>query len=104
MPGWREQWDRTQRWFVKFDRIVTTPQYVPTDDAFDVVYAFFQNCWHVKDWLRNDPSVAPLVGDVERCVNDSDALSVCADMANGSKHAVLTDPRTGEPKARTGDT
>jgi hypothetical protein len=55
----------------------------------DYLYALFQNCWHLKDWILSD-SDAPqgLKGAVERVDAERkiDALMLCADVANGSKH------------------
>lgn len=63
---------------------------------FEDVLAFAcQSMWHLKDWILNDPMFLPddpsaLVADIHstRC------LMICADIANGSKHAILSRPRT----------
>lgn len=66
------------------------------NDLEDFLWAAFQNLWHVKDWLRNDPSID---GDVAQlAVADAEntrALLIAADMANGTKHYVLTSDRVG---------
>jgi hypothetical protein len=64
-----------------------------TDFLNDEVYAFFQNCYHLKDWLKNDSSSASKVKDVETFVGSSTPLTICADLANGSKHLLLKRPR-----------
>jgi hypothetical protein len=64
-------------------------------DAYqDEVYAFFLNCYHLKDWLKRDPSTAASVGDIESYISRSSNLSLCADLANASKHLELTSART----------
>jgi hypothetical protein len=66
----------------------------------DAVYTFFQTCYHLKDWIKNDPN-APGQKDVEYFVSSSSSLSICADICNGSKHLKLTRSRSGgNPKVR----
>ena len=53
----------------------------------DFLWAFFQNCWHLNDWIRNDERLDRQLRDaVWADVNASTALKVVADLANGSKH------------------
>jgi hypothetical protein len=55
----------------------------------DDFYAFFTTCFHLKDWLKNDPLVPkPVRKRAENLVNDKRSLGVCADIANGVKHLV----------------
>jgi hypothetical protein len=53
----------------------------------DMLWAFFQNCWHLRDWITNDDS-APK--ELKSAIKSSEKLSkwllLCADLANGSKH------------------
>jgi hypothetical protein len=53
----------------------------------DMLYAFFQNCWHIKDWIKNDASSPRLLAE---SVSDTRTLPrsllLCADIANASKH------------------
>jgi hypothetical protein len=60
-----------------------------------------KNCYHLKDWLKNDPTTQPVVGDVEQVITASTYLSLCADLANGSKHLTLTRSRA-DPTTRIG--
>lgn len=65
--------------------------------ARDALFHFFQDAYHLKDWLIND-EIAVSKRDVERAVSASKELSICADLCNGTKHRALTrDPRTGDP-------
>jgi hypothetical protein len=60
----------------------------------DALYAYFQNCWHLKDWIKNDDATpATLKTAVQRVDNEQhriDSLMLSADIANGSKHLKLT--------------
>lgn len=60
----------------------------------DDVWSFFQNCWHLKDWVKNDNAIPETIrNSVETDVAKVQALVVCADLANRSKHLKLTRPR-----------
>lgn len=94
---WEEQWKRVNRWFERFRETSTGRQHgVDSDNYQDEVYAFFQNCYHLKDWLQADGYSSGLVSDVEGFINNSDELKLCADLCNGSKHSKLKRPRTGD--------
>ncbi len=82
MP-WREQYDRMKRWQ---ERLWLDP-ILHDAHAVDSFYAFAQACYHLVDWLKNDPTQ-----DVRRAkayVAGSPMLAFCRDICNGSKHARL---------------
>ena len=87
--GWPMHWRRVQRGFAKLSET-----YNNTELYDDDIYHFFQDAWHLKDWIKNDPSVPSKVrGQVEKRVNAVQAFRVAADFANGTKHMVLGHPR-----------
>ena len=54
----------------------------------DDVHHFMQDCWHLKDWIMNDP--AAVIGTaIENHVKNYKALLIAAALANGSKHLKL---------------
>jgi hypothetical protein len=60
----------------------------------DNLYHFFQDCWHLKDWIKNDDTLSrstrkTIVSEAEK----TESLNYCADLANGSKHLKLNRPR-----------
>jgi hypothetical protein len=63
-------------------------------DCEDAIHTFFQNCYHLKDWIKNDPN-SLFREKVEEFVSASNNLSLCADICNGSKHLKLTKLRSG---------
>jgi hypothetical protein len=97
--GWQSQWERVQR---RLDdvRVVYTGRPGGTDAAIDTVQSFFEAVHHLKDWLRNDPSSGITKADADSLINGSTTLQLCADLANGSKHLVLTSSRTGDRSTR----
>jgi hypothetical protein len=62
----------------------------------DDVYAFFINCYHLKDWIKNDPAVTakvPSIGiDIEAFIGNApdgnEYLQLCGDICNSQKHFV----------------
>lgn len=54
------------------------------------------NCYHLKDWIRNDPGAGQLKENVEAWINKSEALSICADLCNGLKHLTRESSRSGK--------
>lgn len=91
-----------KRWQSRFEETARGRRHDRTSEHYqDEAYAFFQNCYHLKDWLKNDPASAAAVTDVEQMISTSRALSICADLANGSKHLTLTTPRV-DPNTKIG--
>jgi hypothetical protein len=72
------------------------------EDYFDDVYSFFENCYALKDWLKNDQEFSRKTDDeVERFVSQNPDLALCADIANGKKHLHLNrPPRSGAEPSR----
>jgi hypothetical protein len=90
-----DQWRRVQRWL---ERIEATPK--SSTEYDDFIWAFFQNCWHLKDWIKNDQGLSShFRRGVERLALSERSLRVCADLANGTKHFELQKPKDG-PGAR----
>jgi hypothetical protein len=67
-----------------------------TDQALDTALSFFESVHHLKDWLVNDPLSGISEATVESLIRQNPVLRICADLANGSKHLVLTRSRTGD--------
>lgn len=96
--GWQDQWYRILRWRerVRQSRDDGRSDALGTEGYRDEVFALFQAMWHLKDWLKNDPSFEQLTGVEDWIVDHSSALLVAADVANGSKHMTLSNPRAHE--------
>jgi hypothetical protein len=76
-----------------------------TEDYRDELFAMFQSVWHLKDWIKNDPTARAAGSVVENRIKTSaPALRAAADVANGSKHGELTrHPRAGGSRQSRND-
>jgi hypothetical protein len=93
--GWRFQWTRVH-WRLDDVRAVYTGRAGGTESALDATLSFFEAAHHLKDWLRNDPAGGITKADGDSLISRSPMLQLCADLANGSKHLVLTSTRTND--------
>jgi len=83
-----EQLKRTIRSFNKLPREKVLKKIDPR--TIDNYYHFFQDCYHLKDWIKNDGSVKKEVSDVEEYINKSSYLKIIAGIAIAAKHLKIT--------------
>ena len=58
---------------------------------------YAQNCYHLKDWIRQDHAAPQAVQQqVEPFIGATRPLQLCADLCNGLKHLRVTRPRSTE--------
>jgi hypothetical protein len=100
LSGWREQYDRVLRSHARLVQMADGQIMASSDEARDALFHFFQDAYHLKDWVKNDPTVQ--TGSVETFVSGEVSLRFCADLCNGTKHFGLKPkknqpPRTGDP-------
>jgi hypothetical protein len=63
---------------------------------YDLVIFACQSMWHLKDWILNDPNFsAKDLGAVRVEIHSYRCLLVCSDLANGTKHLSLNNPKIG---------
>lgn len=97
-----DQFERMKRYFTRFKQINDGKTHNQSSKNYDDdVYAFFQNCYHLKDWIKNDPECSNW-SKVENFINQNGDLSICADLCNALKHLILTKPRSIENPAFAG--
>ncbi len=83
---WRSQYDRMVRGWERLQG-----DYYSSINYEDDTYHYFQDCWHLKDWIKNDANLSQSVRDsIESEVDKHEPLRVVADLANGSKHLNIT--------------
>jgi hypothetical protein len=79
--GWQGQYRRMMRWR---DRLAEAYREDDSEAVYDFTYAFFQSCYHLRDWL-----VASKVAsekDMKALFDSSIELRLCRDICNSSKH------------------
>ena len=89
LTGWQAQYGRLVRSRERLNR-----PYKSSVEYDDDLQHYFQDCWHLKDWIKNDPS-AGLGTLIEGEVQAHKALRIVADLANGSKHLSRHTDREG---------
>lgn len=90
-----EQWERTKRYFERFETLSRKGRIHDSnsENYVDDVYSFFIHCYHLKDWIAEDPS-SPLQGTVRDFGRSSASFEICRDLCNGVKHLKVKDPRS----------
>jgi hypothetical protein len=97
--GYRDQLDRVRRYLARVQAHESSKYVI---DYQDDVWSFFQNCWHLKDWVKHDPLIPEhQKNTIKRAVEASRVLAIANDMANGTKHLDLHDPRAPAEYAHT---
>ncbi|MCS7365552.1 MAG: hypothetical protein NDF54_08960 [archaeon GB-1867-035] len=94
---YQEQLERLCRWYKRFELINQgVPHMCSSDYYIDDIYAFFLNCYHLKDWIINDDGIQINKNMVEHFINQNYCMKVCADICNGIKHLKLSRSRSGK--------
>lgn len=89
LTGWHSQCERMRRTYARLSK-----SYVSSIDYDDDLQRFFQDCWHLKDWIKNDASLS-LGVDIEAEVKAHKSLRIAADLAIGCKHLNRNNHREG---------
>lgn len=101
---YQEQFERTKRYLAKFKSINDGKLHdQPSAHYDDDVYAFFQNCFHLKDWIKNDATCIAW-SNVENFIRGNTDLQICGDLCIALKHLVQTRrPHSTESPKFTGN-
>lgn len=82
--GWRGQLDRAARWH---KRVVSAAN-TAAPDLEDFTYTFFQNCYHLREWMLQTGGASQL--ELDEFFARNIELQVCRDVCNGTKHLNLS--------------
>jgi hypothetical protein len=85
--GWQAQLDRVRRWY---ERVCKAQD---PSDRCDFLYAFFENAFHLRDWLKDTGAESDV--DLDRFFAENADMRLCRDLANSHKHysrAALANP------------
>jgi len=87
-----EQFERTKRWHNRLRETISKTEHDREADYYeDLVYAFFQNCFHLKDWMLNSGDIID-PKDVNDFIESHDEMKICRDLCNISKHLSISKP------------
>jgi hypothetical protein len=96
---YQKQLARVRRFLARVENLTVNPLELPAEKQVayeDMLFTLFQNCWHLKDWIKNDPSSpSTLAASIEQLCQNYQSIMLSADIANGTKHLKLTVPRLG---------
>jgi len=88
---WMAQLYRVRRWY---DHVLSLKNKSETEPLtaydFDTLIAFFQNCYHLRDWLES--SRPELRNDIKKLFENSFEMRGCRDICHGFKHKALSKP------------
>jgi hypothetical protein len=89
---WKGQFERVLRWN---ERVQGNSPHL-RDRAFatedlDDIFAFFMNCYHLRDWLNNSKVVGQI--KLDEFFRNNLEMQVCQDICNGLKHYDLSRPK-----------
>ena len=70
----------------------------------DNLFNFVVTGYHIKDWIKNDPSVPQAAKDDLASIRSNPFLGACRDVANASKHFTLDKGYKGQVAAKTSAT
>lgn len=77
--GYRAQYERIKRFLARVENFDSDQI-----DYEDDLWSFFIHCWTLKDWVRK--SQHPLSKNIENEVKKYPSITICADLANRTKH------------------
>lgn len=99
MTSWREQYDRMLRSFERLTTMAEGRVWADSNDATDALFHFFQDAYHLQDWIVRDPDLksqqvnpAPLFTNGKRRRRRPAGpagplpMQICADVCNAIKH------------------
>lgn len=93
---WQAQWRRVCRWHIRTKEIEKRSKEVAlTADDEDFLIAYFQNCYHLKDWLQS--SRLELKTKLKSFTNDNFEMRACRNICDGFKHKKLDAPGHPDP-------
>lgn len=98
MAEWEDQYKRMGRWLdrTKEQTEMGKGEINPVQ-LKDTFISYFQNCYHLQDYLVNDSSTTVTESDVDSFIDTTDCMTLCADICNATKHLQLNGSgRSGE--------
>lgn len=88
--GWQGQFSRTRRWLDRLFTVANDWEAHGLDEQIDFALVFFQNVYHVRDYLLQEGVVTQK--SLDELMANTEVLRIARDLANGSKHRKVTMP------------
>jgi hypothetical protein len=88
--GWQGQFARARRWLDRLLAVANDWEAHDLDEQIDFALVFFQNVYHVRDYLLREGVVAQK--SLDDLMGQAEVLRIARDLANGSKHRLVTSP------------
>ncbi len=83
-----EQWEKLKRQYSKVQDIQKGVSGKSPGYLKDEISHFFQDCFHLKDWLKKDETqLEQKIEDLFDKNNGIESFKICADFANREKHS-----------------
>jgi hypothetical protein len=97
-----EQLARIKRWKSRIDdfRFSNSPD-IEISNQLDFIYAFFINCYHLKDFLEYSKLVSDKV--ISKFVEKNIEMQICRYICFESKHCSITQAHSGITDSSTGE-
>ncbi len=88
--GWQGQFSRARRWLARFLVVANNWDEHSLDEQIDFALVFFQNVYHVRDYLLRERVVTQ--ASLDDLMHRTEVLRIARDLANGSKHRQIATP------------
>lgn len=95
--SWRSQHDRVKRWSHRLNKFGDAGSF---QERLDFFLAFFLNCYALRDWFINSNSISQR--EMDDLIQSDEAMRLCRDICNRSKHLTLNRPASTEPNFSIG--
>ena len=73
-----------------FDKMIRDAHALEEAVSGDRAFNFVITAFHLKDWIEQDPSVSQSAKDDLDMIRSNRYFQICRDLANASKHMVIT--------------
>lgn len=88
--GWQGQLRRARRWLDRLLVVANDWDSYSLDEQIDFALVYFQNVYHLRDYLLREEVVTQKA--LEDLMSQAGPLRIARDIANGSKHRVISKP------------
>ena len=89
--SWRSQHERVKRWSHRLHEVGDADSF---QERLDFFLAFFLNCYALRDWFINSNSISKR--EMDNLIQSNEAMCLCRDICNRSKHLTLRLPPSTE--------